>query len=86
MKIQGSNFNNINPYQKQIQKQAAIQQGNRTDKVEISSKAQELLKGNPVEEARKTRVEQLKQDVQSGNYKVNYEETAKKMIAFYTGK
>jgi negative regulator of flagellin synthesis FlgM len=85
MKINGSNFNNLNPYQKQMHKQASLQKGNSAeDKIEISSKAQELLKGNPIEEARKQKVEQLKNDIQNGDYQVNYEQTARKMVDFWT--
>jgi negative regulator of flagellin synthesis FlgM len=85
MKVNGTNFNKLNPYQKQLQKQTEIQKGKGTeDKIEISSKAQELLKGNPIKEARAQKVEQLKSDIQNGEYKVNFEQTAKKMIDFWT--
>jgi negative regulator of flagellin synthesis FlgM len=87
VKISGSNFNHINPYQKQLQKQVSIQKSQlKEDKVEISSKAQELLKGNPIEEARKQEVENIKKAVQSGEYQINYEQTAKKMLEFWSNR
>ncbi|GAA0484870.1 hypothetical protein GCM10008986_07630 [Salinibacillus aidingensis] len=88
MKINGSNSTHLNPYQKQYQKQqqATNQAKPAADKLEISSQAQNMLKGNEVKEARQKQVQQIKHDVQTGNYKINYQETAQKMIDFWTNR
>ncbi|SES71905.1 negative regulator of flagellin synthesis FlgM [Salinibacillus kushneri] len=87
MKIDGSNSVHLNPYQKQYQKQQSVNQSKKSeDKLEISNQAKEMLKGNEVKEARQKQIQQIKHDVQTGNYKVNYQETAQKMIDFWSNK
>ncbi|MRG84788.1 flagellar biosynthesis anti-sigma factor FlgM [Salinibacillus xinjiangensis] len=87
MKVNGTNNVHMNPYQKQVQKQSAISKTNQTeDKLEISSKAQEMLKGNAIQEERQKEVQRIKQDVQSGNYQINHKETAQKMLNFWSNR
>ncbi|MBB6453631.1 negative regulator of flagellin synthesis FlgM [Salirhabdus euzebyi] len=86
MKINGSNHIHVNPYQKQMNKQASVSKGNASDKVEISNQAQQMLKGNEIQEARQKHVEQIKKEVQNGDYQINYQETAKKMIDFWSNR
>jgi negative regulator of flagellin synthesis FlgM len=78
---------NINPYSKQLNKQQQLEKTSqtRTDKVEISSAAKELQKGGPIESARQERVESLKKQVQSGNYQVDPQAVAKKMVNYFSG-
>ncbi|MGP4073863.1 flagellar biosynthesis anti-sigma factor FlgM [Piscibacillus sp. B03] len=86
MKINGVNGANLNPYQKQMQKQQQLQSSQPKDKLEISNEAKQLQEGNGIVQARKEKVENLKQQVQSNEYDVNPKKTAEKMIDFWTNK
>ncbi|TCT20454.1 FlgM family anti-sigma-28 factor [Melghiribacillus thermohalophilus] len=84
MKIQGPNHLNLNPYQKPYQQQAKMGKGKTSeDKVEISSEAKKMLETNPIADERKKKVEKLTEQVQSGEYNIDPETTAKKMIEFF---
>ncbi|MBM7570248.1 flagellar biosynthesis anti-sigma factor FlgM [Aquibacillus albus] len=84
MKIQGPNHTNFNPYQKQLQKQAQIsKETNKEDQLQISDQAKKLQEKDQPEAARKAHVDEIKQAVQSGNYRVDAKETAEKMINFW---
>ncbi len=83
MKINNFRPVNMNPYNKQMEKQEKLQQSSKQkDKIEISPEALELQRGNQVEIERQERVNELKNKVQSGEYKVNPEEVAHKMYSF----
>lgn len=87
MKIHGPNQPNFNPYKKQIQKQQEMQQAHSSkDKVEISSKAMQMQENTKAAEARKQHVEEIKQQVDSGEYQVEAKQTAEKMINFWTNR
>lgn len=73
----------MNPYKKQMNKVAATEKSTQTDKVEISSAAKQLQESSPITVARQQKVEALKQQVQSGTYKVNAEDVAKSVYDFY---
>ncbi|MEW9669530.1 flagellar biosynthesis anti-sigma factor FlgM [Ammoniphilus sp. 3BR4] len=83
MKINGSNrMNGINPYQKL--NQPAAEKTNKTsfgkDEVKISSEALELMNMKKTESTeRNERIRQLKEQVQSGTYKVDSQKLAEKM-------
>jgi negative regulator of flagellin synthesis FlgM len=85
MKI--NNFNRVtnNPYQKQINKQAQVKQTQtkKMDQIEISSKALEMQIGEEVLAVRKEKVESLKNQINSGNYQVNYDKVAEKFLEFW---
>lgn len=84
MKINGPNHMKINPYQKQLNKQGQIGKGKTSeDKVEISSEAKKMLETNPIVAERKKKVDGIKQQVQSGEYNIEPETTAKKMLEFF---
>ena len=83
MKINNFRPVNINPYNKQMEKQDQLQSSKKKDKIEISSEALELQRGNQLEMDRQERVNELKRKVQSGEYKVNPEEVAHKMYSFW---
>ncbi|MBO8157640.1 MAG: flagellar biosynthesis anti-sigma factor FlgM [Bacillaceae bacterium] len=84
MKINGPNHMNINPYQKQLNKQRQIGKGKTSeDKVEISSEAKKMLETNPIVAERKKKVDGIKQQLQSGEYNIDPETTAKKMLEFF---
>lgn len=82
MKI--NNFSRImnNPYQKQM-KQFETTQTNKSmkkDQIEISSQALEMHKG---EDIRREKVDALKNQINSGNYQVNYEKVAEKFLDYW---
>ena len=84
MKINGPNQTNFNPYKKQVQKQQEAQKANANqDKLEISQQAKQMQETNKAQEARSERVAEIKQQVQSGNYKVDAQQTAKNMMNFW---
>ena len=56
-----------------------------TDKIEISSKAKEMQVTSTYATERAKKVEQLKADVNSGNYKVNARKVAQDMLNYYRG-
>ena len=84
MKINGPNHTNFNPYKQQLEKHANLKKAsNRSDALEISKEALKLQENNRPDEARKAKVQEIKQQVQSGEYKINFEKTAEKMIDFW---
>ncbi|MCM3454377.1 flagellar biosynthesis anti-sigma factor FlgM [Heyndrickxia oleronia] len=86
MKINNYGTHGINTYKKQMNKfEQANKSGKQTDKVEISSKAKDM-QTSTIEQARRAKVEQLKIEVQNGQYKVNPELIAKGIKNFYQGK
>jgi len=87
MKIHGSNPGNFNPYKKQINAQENMRKAEtRKDQLEISPQAkkmQEQVKPSP---ERAAYVEEIKTAYESGDYKVDLEKTAQKMMDFWSKK
>lgn len=84
MRINGPNHLNFNPYKQQMEKHDQMKKtSNRSDELEISKEAMKLQENNQPNEARTNRVQEIKQQVANGEYKVNVEETAQKMIDFW---
>ncbi|MGP4040734.1 flagellar biosynthesis anti-sigma factor FlgM [Gracilibacillus sp. D59] len=82
MKIHGPNHSNMNPYQKsqQIQKQTASKSHSlKPDQLEISDKALKMQQ----KDSRQAYVNEIKQQVDNGEYKVNNKETAKKLLNYW---
>lgn len=85
MKINKINIPAINPYKtnqikaEQVKQQATI----KTDKLEISSAAKQLSETSPITTERNERVQQLKAQIESGNYKVEPETLASNLIKYY---
>ncbi|MCG7344350.1 flagellar biosynthesis anti-sigma factor FlgM [Sporosarcina sp. ACRSL] len=85
MKISKINIPAINPYRtnqlkaEQVKEQAKI----KTDKLEISSEAKKLSETSPITTERNERVQQLKAQIESGNYKIEYEKLAANLIKYY---
>ncbi|RPF54354.1 flagellar biosynthesis anti-sigma factor FlgM [Aquisalibacillus elongatus] len=87
MKVNPTNGSNLNVYKQQLQKQDDTKQTQKTqDKIEISNQAKKLQEGNSLVEARQEKVQNLKQQVQDGNYDIDPKKTAEKMIDFWTNK
>lgn len=86
MKIQGPNLSNINAYKKMYHTRTEVKhkEANKEDKVNISNEAKQLQVGTQSTEERRQYVENIKQQVQTGQYQVNYEQTARKMIEYWS--
>ncbi|WP_188206714.1 flagellar biosynthesis anti-sigma factor FlgM [Alkalibacillus aidingensis] len=84
MNINPINGAKVNPYQKQLQNQPSVKQkSNQADQVEISAKAKEMQQGNSLVKARQEHVNEIKQQVQNGEYEVDAKKTAEKLKAFF---
>ncbi|HZG71723.1 MAG TPA: flagellar biosynthesis anti-sigma factor FlgM [Chondromyces sp.] len=87
MKINNHGVSGINPYQKQLNKVNEAKKASAsmpTDKLEISAAAKEMQSSSVMKE-RQAKIESLKQQVESGEYKPNAESIAKGIIKFYRG-
>ena len=85
MKINGPNQTNFNPYKQQLQKQTEVKKDIPTkDQIEISNQAKELQEKDKTSEKRASYVQEIKQAVDSGSYKVNPEKVAQKMLDFWS--
>ncbi|RDW16514.1 flagellar biosynthesis anti-sigma factor FlgM [Oceanobacillus arenosus] len=85
MKINGPNQSNFNPYKNIMQKQAEIQKTvNKQDQVEISSHAKQLQENGKPNEKRAAYVQEIKNAIATGDYKVEAEKVADKMIKFWS--
>lgn len=84
MKINGPNQTNFNPYKNQMQKQMDLKKDIKQDQIEISSEAKKLLENEKTDPKREAYVQNIKDKVAAGEYKINYEKTAKKMIEFWS--
>ncbi|AXN38763.1 flagellar biosynthesis anti-sigma factor FlgM [Peribacillus butanolivorans] len=85
MKINNVGMTGINPYNLQANKAGNVKESkvNASDKVEISSAAKEMQQLSPIPAARQAKVDELKIQVENGNYKLNSQATAKGLIDFY---
>jgi negative regulator of flagellin synthesis FlgM len=86
MRINPYSRPDINPYQNQPKQPGQQMPKQASDQVEISAAAKQLQKTDPFETERKARVEQLKMQVQSGEYKVSPKAVAKGIANFYFNK
>lgn len=84
MKINNVGVNAVNPYKRQVQKLDAAEQTKKqvSDQLQISSVAKELQSSSFTTE-RAERIQQLKVDIESGNYKVDAKQVAGDLLAFY---
>ena len=83
MKIQGPNpF--INKYRNQQQKQVVHNTKSKNDELKISAKAKKLHQNDSTSIERSKYVADIKKRIQSGEYKIDYDKTAQKMIDFWT--
>ncbi|MBM7649357.1 negative regulator of flagellin synthesis FlgM [Bacillus ectoiniformans] len=88
MKINHVGVSGINPYQKQLNKVNGPKKpsGAQADKLEISSAAKEMQGASKILKERQDKIQSLKQQVSSGEYKPNPEGIAKGIVDFYRGK
>lgn len=85
MKINNYGQSGLNPYKRQLNK---LENANKatnqaSDKIEISSAAKEMQHSSRLSADRQAKVEELKIQVENGNYKVNPKEVAKSIAKFY---
>jgi negative regulator of flagellin synthesis FlgM len=74
-----------NPYKKQVQdmRQEKVQSGYKKDELQISDEAKKLLSSSRFEQDRAEKVNDIKNQVDKGTYKVNVSETVKSIINFW---
>lgn len=83
MKIQGTNPI-LNAYkQQQLQKQVSKHAPEHKDKIDISQTAKSMQKNHQYEVDRANDVQRIKDQVQSGEYQVDHQKLADKMIQFW---
>ncbi|MBC5637903.1 flagellar biosynthesis anti-sigma factor FlgM [Ornithinibacillus sp. BX22] len=85
MKITGPNQTNFNPYKNQIQQHMDMKKSAKPqDQLQISSQAKQLQENTKVNAEREAYVQEIKNRVESGEYTINFEKTAQKMIDFWS--
>ncbi|MDN4606789.1 flagellar biosynthesis anti-sigma factor FlgM [Sporosarcina highlanderae] len=85
MKINKVNITPVNPYRTNQMKVEKAKENLqiKTDKIEISAEAKQLSETSPVTIERNERVQSLKAQIESGNYKVDPEKLAKNLLNYY---
>lgn len=85
MKINSFGSSGINPYKRQQNNLEKIDtnQKKARDQVEISSSAKEMQQVSQFQLERQEKVEKIKLDIETGNYKVDSQKVAKSLIDFY---
>jgi negative regulator of flagellin synthesis FlgM len=82
-----NHFNSIqnNPYKKQVHdmKQEKVQSGYKRDELQISDEAKKLLSSSKFEQDRAEKVNEIKNQLDKGTYKVNVSETTESIINFW---
>lgn len=85
MKIYNYGVNKVNPYQNQSLKTEQVKKStlNVTDQLEISSAAKDLQGIKSYADERAERVQQLKEQIQTGNYQVDAQKLASDIFNYY---
>ncbi|KGR90080.1 flagellar biosynthesis anti-sigma factor FlgM [Ureibacillus massiliensis 4400831 = CIP 108448 = CCUG 49529] len=84
MKITSIGVNNVNPYNKQQQKLKSVSGHSPfADKIEISTAAKEMQGSSTYSAERAEKVEKLKAEIESGEYKVDARKVAADMLKYY---
>lgn len=85
MKIQGTNLARIQAYKNNLQEQKKQSKPEEaSDELKISNEAKQLQQSKSLPDHRTEYVKQIKQTVDSGQYKVNHQDTAQKMLDFWS--
>ncbi|XJZ26955.1 flagellar biosynthesis anti-sigma factor FlgM [Bacillota bacterium Lsc_1132] len=86
MKINPFGSHGINPYKRQMNKmdQSGKMVPKQVDRVEISSTAKEMQQISQLPAERQAKVEELKNQVEKGIYKIDPQKVAKSIVDFYT--
>lgn len=85
MKITSFGVNSVNPYNKQQKNLKAAESKSvaATDKIEISSAAKEMSASSTYSTERAQKIQQLKEQIHSGNYQVDSRKVAEDMLNYY---
>ncbi|MFE3576831.1 flagellar biosynthesis anti-sigma factor FlgM [Lysinibacillus sp. NPDC059133] len=84
MKITSYGINAVNAYKNQVRNaQSSTNKASFADKIEISKTAQEMQGISTYSTERTERVKQLKEDIASGEYKVDARKVAEDMLKYY---
>ncbi|WP_156855613.1 flagellar biosynthesis anti-sigma factor FlgM [Oceanobacillus sp. AG] len=84
MKINRPNQLNFNPYKQQLQKQTEMKKtAKRSDELQISKEALKLQEKGQPNNNRSKKVQEIKQQIENGEYKVDHEVAAQKMFEFW---
>lgn len=84
VKITSIGVNGINPYNKQqVNIKPKETKPNVTDKIEISTTAKELSTSLNYSTDRAQKVQKLKEEIQSGEYKVDTHKVAEDLLNYY---
>ncbi|WP_337983223.1 flagellar biosynthesis anti-sigma factor FlgM [Lysinibacillus sp. C5.1] len=84
MKITSYGVNAVNAYKNQVRNvKSDTNKASFADKIEISKAAQNMQGVTTYSAERAERVQQLKADIDSGEYKVNARKVAEDMLKFY---
>lgn len=83
MKINPFKPTEMNPYNRQVNKTGQKPNIKQTDKVEISSVAKEMQQTPDIVKERMARIEELKIQVQNGQYQVDPKTVAEGIAKFY---
>jgi len=85
VKITSFGMNSINPYNKQQKslKAAESKTAVNADKIEISTAAKEMSASSTYNSERAQKVQQIKEQIQSGNYQVEAKKIAEDMLNYY---
>lgn len=85
MKVNHVNLSAVNPYRanESNMKKLAKHTQAQTDKLEISSQAKQLSKISSYASERNERVQGIKSQIENGTYKVDSQEIAKNLMAYY---
>ncbi|MGE7950579.1 flagellar biosynthesis anti-sigma factor FlgM [Lysinibacillus xylanilyticus] len=84
MKITSYGVNAVNAYKNQVRNvKSGTNKTSFADKIEISKAAQEMQGVSTYSAERAERVQQLKEGIASGEYKVNARKVAEDMLKYY---
>lgn len=83
MKINPLQLRTVNPYQAAQRTQKTAAKSDFSDKLEISTQAKEMQMSNSYSAERAEKVQKLKADIQSGEYKVDARKVAEDMLKYY---
>lgn len=84
MKITNYSVNAVNAYKNQVRNvKSAENKSSFADKIEISKAAQNMQGVTTYSSERAERVQQLKAEIDSGEYKVNARKVAEDMLKYY---
>ncbi|OOE03585.1 flagellar biosynthesis anti-sigma factor FlgM [Anoxybacillus kestanbolensis] len=83
MKIHRIQPMNVNPYERTARIEKPTKATKKTDQVEISSAAKELQEAAKFYSERLEKVERLKEEIESGTYKLDARAVAESVLRYY---